>query len=60
MTLPNGDTYSGNFLNEEFNGHGVYRVYQSKLVCGYTGEWKDAKKHGFGTATLADGYKIVG
>lgn len=51
--------YFGEFVNEKFDGVGVYQVYEKVLTSGiihvegvikwqYSGSWKNGKKHGFG------------
>lgn len=56
-TLPNGDTYEGQYLNGKRHGQGTYRF---KNGARYTGEYDNAKKHGQGTFTYPDGSRYEG
>ena len=44
-TLPNGDTYEGQYQNGKRHGHGTYRF---KNLARYVGEYTNGKKHGQG------------
>ena len=50
--LPNGDFYTGSFLNGKFDGKGTM-YYKDGTI--YEGEWKDGKRHG--KATYKNLYK---
>lgn len=48
-----GSSYKGIFINYELEGQGVY--YFHKKMIEYQGEWKNGKKHGFGTLYYRNG-----
>jgi hypothetical protein len=54
---PRGDTYVGDFEDNEFNGHGTYTYADGAE---YVGEWRDSLKDGQGTFTLPGGAKYIG
>lgn len=43
ITFPNGDFYTGYFLNGKFDGKGKMYYKNGNI---YEGEWKDGKRHG--------------
>jgi hypothetical protein len=50
------DTYTGEFKNGDFNGHGTYKFVGGEHSGDvYIGEFKDDKKHGHGTYTFGSG-----
>ena len=57
MTLANGDTYVGEFKDDEYNGQGTYTFGPNSEWSGdkYVGGYKDGKKNGQGTYFFADG-----
>ena len=40
-----GGIYKGSFVNDQFNGHGVFQTHDGQV---YDGEWLDGMKHGQG------------
>ena len=52
-----GDTYVGEWKNDERNGQGTYTSAKGDT---YTGEWKEDQYHGQGTYTFPNGEKYVG
>lgn len=52
-----GDTYMGDWLNNERDGFGIYRAANGTE---YVGQWKSGKRHGFGVATTETGEEYVG
>ena len=56
-TLPNGDTYEGDYQNGKRHGNGTYRFKNSAR---YFGEYVDGKKHGQGTFWYPDGSSYEG
>lgn len=51
MTKKNGNTYEGNFIEEEFDGYGIYTFKNGRK---YTGNWKKGRMNGYGTMLLED------
>ena len=47
-----GDTYSGIFINDKYEGSGTY--YSSKEDVKYVGEWKDGKMDGKGIMAFGE------
>ena len=47
-----GSTYDGQFVNDFFQGYGVYKAIDGST---YKGEWKEGKMHGHGVYTWSDG-----
>lgn len=52
LTFPNGDTYTGQWLEGERHGHGIY-IWKSGAK--YEGEYSKNQRNGIGTFTFADG-----
>ena len=52
-----GDTYSGEWKNDEKHGRGIYTYADGGR---YEGEYKDGKWHGMGMQIFADGEKYEG
>ena len=46
VSLPNGDTYRGQFHNKKYHGYGEYYFKAHDLI--YKGEFRDGKQHGQG------------
>ena len=61
-TWPNGDTYKGEWRNDELHGIGSYFYGQNSEWAGdsYVGEWKNSLYDGEGTYTYFDGGIIKG
>lgn len=53
-----GDTYSGNFKNGKYEGHGTY--YDKSEDCKYVGEWADGKPNGKGISKWGEKSKFPG
>ena len=51
---PNGQTYEGEFKNDECNGQGVLHYPDGKK---YEGAWKEGRKHGTGKYIWPNGSK---
>eukprot|EP00347_Sterkiella_histriomuscorum_P021251 403334670 len=51
--LPNGDKYSGEWLNDMKHGYGKMEFISSGIV--YYGQWACGKKHGMGTMSGSKG-----
>src|SRR4051794_31191715 len=49
--------YQGGFLNDEFDGRGVYKWPNGKF---YDGEFSRGNSHGFGTMTWRNGFLFAG
>lgn len=59
----NGNTYTGNFIQGKKSGQGKLDYVNSKTKeteWFYEGEWKEDKKHGFGTLEWKNGSKFQG
>nr|XP_020848612.1 radial spoke head 1 homolog isoform X2 [Phascolarctos cinereus] len=56
-TLPNGDTYEGQYEHGKRHGQGTYKF---KNGARYIGEYQENKKHGQGTFFYADGSQYEG
>jgi hypothetical protein len=52
MTYKNGETYTGNFQDNQRHGNGTYK-YKSKNI--YTGDWLNDQRHGNGRMTYQNG-----
>ena len=57
LTYANGDAYTGETVNGQRQGEGVYTYKDGRR---YTGSWQDNKRHGSGTLTFPNGDKYVG
>lgn len=53
----NGETYSGEWRNDELHGQGTWTNASGEK---YVGEWRNGKEHGHGTWTGPTGEKYVG
>ena len=47
-----GDTYTGEFLNGQYNGEGEYQFSDGRH---YTGSWVNSQKNGYGVFSFANG-----
>ena len=52
-----GNIYEGGFLNNKFDGYGVYKSVEN---CLYKGNWKEDLPHGEGIETWPDGSSFKG
>mmetsp|Transcript_53511 Transcript_53511/g.114419 ORF Transcript_53511/g.114419 Transcript_53511/m.114419 type:complete len:380 (+) Transcript_53511:80-1219(+) len=52
-TNPDGSTYSGQWKDGNYHGHGEWRNAATRES--YRGDWKKGKKHGFGVQCFANG-----
>ena len=48
--FPDGSRYEGSWVEDQRNGHGVYRFANGDT---YEGDWYEHKKHGYGIYTYA-------
>lgn len=58
MIFSNGDTYTGDFFNDEISGFGTMKEVESCET--YTGEWDSNKKHGKGVIVKENGDTYTG
>lgn len=56
IIYPNGDKYSGNIVNDKFEGNGKY--FYQYLGYEYAGMWKNNKQQGEGTVKFKNGTEI--
>lgn len=47
---PDGSKYEGSWVDDQRNGHGIYRFANGDT---YEGDWYEHKKHGYGIYTYA-------
>ena len=57
LTLSDGTTYEGDFLDNVKHGKGIYKWKDGRI---YEGMFEDDLKHGQGTLTWPDGYTYKG
>lgn len=56
--FPNGDCYTGEYVENQRSGTGVYWWSESSII--YCGEWLRNMRHGYGRATYPDGSHYLG
>ena len=57
---PNGDSYTGHFVNGLPEGQGTMTYGEESNFGSYTGSWKAGKRSGQGTMTYSDGTTYKG
>jgi hypothetical protein len=55
LAFKNGETYEGNFENDNYNGFGVYTYSKESGKDYYVGHWKDAMASGEGKFVFKEG-----
>lgn len=56
--FPNGDCYTGTYVENQRSGTGVYWWSESSII--YCGEWLRNMRHGYGHAVYPDGSHYLG